>query len=237
LSAVNTSSDIVRNSMDICNGVIQMLSTSCKEMQRKYMDAGKDWNDSEYRQLGDIVNECDLSINKAIRELNSCLEALDKITVAVEEYESTNISENLPNTTNNTSVIFYGTSSINGTYRLPIKNKVEGLRREMQVKEELLRLYPESEGYVIINEAPLRNEDGLRARDPITNEGRRIDFVINIDGRIIDMIEVTSQTADKTEQIDKEIRIRNAGGNYLRINDEYLVRIPDDVQTRIERRN
>ena len=57
------------------------------------------------------------------------------------------------------------------------------------------------------------------------------------DGKVVDSIEVTSKTADKTEQSAKEERIREAGGNYIRDNDGNLVEIPSYVQTHIERRD
>jgi hypothetical protein len=65
-----------------------MLSFSVGSMQSKYKSAGNDWNDSKYRQLGEIVNECSSSIKKTLNDLNRCLVALDKIVQTVTEYES-----------------------------------------------------------------------------------------------------------------------------------------------------
>lgn len=117
-----------------------------------------------------------------------------------------------------------------------LPNKEEGLRREAEVKEELERKYPESEGYEIVSEAYLRDSDGRIVRDPETGTARRIDFVVVKDGKVIDSIEVTSQTADKTEQTAKEKRIRESGGNYIRTADGSLAEFPENVQTRIERK-
>ena len=120
----------------------------------------------------------------------------------------------------------------------PIQNKIDGLRREKEVKSELIEKYPESEGYSIEEEAFLRDKDGKIAQDPVTGEGRRIDFVVvDKNGNVVDSIEVTSQTADKTDQSAKEQRIRENGGNYIKTSDGNLVKIPDDVQTKIERRD
>lgn len=55
-------------------------------------------------------------------------------------------------------------------------------------------------------------------------------------GKAVDSIEVTSITADKTEQSAKEERIRANGGNYIRDNNGNLIEIPSDIYTRIERR-
>ena len=120
-------------------------------------------------------------------------------------------------------------------YRI-LPNKEEGLRREAEVLDNLNKIYREEDGYKIISEAYLRDSEGKIIRDPVTNEARRIDYIIVKDGKVVDSIEVTSETADKTGQIAKENRIREAGGNYIKTADGSLVKIPDNVHTRIERR-
>lgn len=118
-----------------------------------------------------------------------------------------------------------------------IKNKDDGLAREKEVAGELEKKYPPEKGNQIVPEAYLRDKDGNIVKDPVTGEARRIDFVVVKDGKVVDSVEVTSKTADKTEQSAKEERIRGAGGNYIRDKDGNLVQIPSTVHTRIERRN
>lgn len=118
-----------------------------------------------------------------------------------------------------------------------LKNKEDGLRRETEVEKELKEKYPESEGYTIEKEVYLRDKDGNIVKDPVTGEARRIDFVVVKDGKVVDSIEVTSKTADKTEQSAKEDRIRENGGNYIKDSNGNLVEIPSDVKTHIERRD
>lgn len=121
--------------------------------------------------------------------------------------------------------------------REPIQNKKDGLRREKEVGEELKEKYPEEEGYKIESEMYLRDQDGNIVKDPETGEARRIDFVVTKNGKVVDSIEVTSKSADKTEQIAKEQRIRENGGNYIRDSEGALIEIPKNVNTRIERRD
>ena len=118
-----------------------------------------------------------------------------------------------------------------------IKNKEEGLAREKEVGEELKEKYPPEEGYQILQEVYLRDKDGNIVRDPVTGEARRVDFMVVKDGKVVESIEVTSKTADKTEQTAKEERIRANGGNYVKDKDGNLVEIPADVHTQIERRD
>lgn len=119
----------------------------------------------------------------------------------------------------------------------PIQNKRDGMAREREVYDELKEQYPEDEGYTILSEVYLRDKDGNIVKDPETGEARRIDFVVVKDGKVVDSVEVTSKTADKTEQSAKEKRIRDEGGNYVKDENGNLVEIPSDVQTRIERRD
>ncbi|MDR2492367.1 MAG: HINT domain-containing protein, partial [Coriobacteriales bacterium] len=118
-----------------------------------------------------------------------------------------------------------------------VENKAAGLRREAKVASELRSQYPESAGYRIQNEALLRDSSGRKVIDPATGSGRRIDFVVDRSGTIVDSIEVTSKTAPKAAQIAHEAIVRANGGNYVRMGDGTLLRIPDDLITRIIRRD
>lgn len=118
----------------------------------------------------------------------------------------------------------------------PIQNKIDGCRREEEVENDLKKQYPPEQGYSIKREQMLRDKDGKLAADPKTGICRRLDYVVFKDGKVIDMIEVTSPTASKIGQYAKEIRIREAGGNYVKGPNGELVRIPNNIQTRIERR-
>lgn len=116
-----------------------------------------------------------------------------------------------------------------------IPNKADGLRREESAQKQLNEKYPESEGYRVEGEKYLRDSSGKKVIDPETGTGRRIDFVVDKNGKIVDSIEVTSPTADKTAQMAKEMRIRQNGGNYVRMSDKSLVEIPSSLKTRILR--
>ena len=62
----------------------------------------------------------------------------------------------------------------------------------------------------VLREQYLRDNLGRIIKDPITNEARRIDMlVVDKWGKVIRSIEVTSQTADKVNQTQKELRILN----------------------------
>ena len=91
-------------------------------------------------------------------------------------------------------------------------NRISGAEREKVVDGELKDKYPDDH---IERECYLRDAEGHIVRDSETGEARRIDFAVIKDGEVIKPVEVTSETADKTAQLAKEDRIREAGGNYV----------------------
>ncbi len=95
-------------------------------------------------------------------------------------------------------------------------NRISGVAREGMVDGELAREYPAETGNRIERECYLRNAEGESVKDPVTGEARRIDFAVIKDGEVVKSVEVTSETADKTAQMAKEERIREAGGNYIK---------------------
>ena len=118
-----------------------------------------------------------------------------------------------------------------------VQNKLDGCRRENEVGKELEKKYPEKEGYKVLRERELCDRDGNPVVDEKTGSKRRIDFVVVKDGKVVDMVEVTSKDAPKREQLAKEYRIRDNGGNYIKDYDGKVCRIPDNVETRVERRD
>lgn len=118
-----------------------------------------------------------------------------------------------------------------------VQNKLDGCKREEAVYKELANAYPEKEKFQIKSEVYLRDKDGNIVKDSKTGEARRIDFAVFKDNKVVDMVEVTSKTAPKLEQISKEYRIRDAGGNYIKDDSGKLIKVPNNVETRIDRRN
>lgn len=93
------------------------------------------------------------------------------------------------------------------------KNKRDGAKREQATEDELKNQYPDAS---VQREQYLRDKDGNILKDPLTGEARRVDHVVIKDGKVIDMVETTSKSADKAAQIAKENRILDAGGGYVR---------------------
>ncbi|MCL1987754.1 MAG: hypothetical protein FWG64_07270 [Firmicutes bacterium] len=103
-----------------------------------------------------------------------------------------------------------------------------------EVENNLKEEYPETEGYQTQQNAYLLNENGNIVRDPVTYEAKQIDYVVaDSEGNIVDSVMAKSQAADNTTEFAKESRIREAGGNYIKLADDKLVEIPNDLLTRL----
>jgi len=92
MNGVNTDSRIIQEAIDICNRAIEILRATQKGMISKYTEAGENWNDSKYHKLGEIVGDCDSTINKALVELDDCIAPLMSLDASIQEYLSVNIS-------------------------------------------------------------------------------------------------------------------------------------------------
>jgi hypothetical protein len=113
------------------------------------------------------------------------------------------------------------------------ENAAAGRRRELREARSLQQANPNAS---VQREIYLRGADGKRLIDPLTGEARRVDIAVIKDGRVVDMVEVTSRTAPKADQIAKEHRIRELADAFIRdtITGELLS--INDVDTRLVRR-
>jgi hypothetical protein len=93
-----------------------------------------------------------------------------------------------------------------------ITNAIDRARREDTFNAQMRAKHPNT---TIQCQCYLRNAQGQSVKDPVTGERRRVDTAV-IDNGQAQTFEVTSPTADKAAQLDKETNILNAGGTYVR---------------------
>jgi RHS repeat-associated protein len=113
-------------------------------------------------------------------------------------------------------------------------NQKAGALREAAEKTDLEKAFP---GASVQGQRYLRDANGKIVKDPISGEGRRVDFGVIQDGKALDMVETTSKTANKNAQILKEQRIRQEGGTFIKNKNTRELIDVGDVPTRINRRN
>ena len=95
-----------------------------------------------------------------------------------------------------------------------IPNKVNGDAREAIALEHLKKQHPNA---TILKERYIRDASGKSVRDAFESRWR-LDFVVIEDGKVKGIYEVTSPTADKTAQLEKEMNIRRKakGGAHVK---------------------
>ena len=120
-----------------------------------------------------------------------------------------------------------------------VKNKMDGIAREEKVLEELLEKHMD-DGAKVIREAYLRDANGNIIKDAVEGTARRIDYVVSKGGKVIESIEVTSESASKTLQMAKESRILEEawknGGAFIKDQDTgMLIEFGKEISTMIRR--
>lgn len=118
---------------------------------------------------------------------------------------------------------------------LIVENKRAGVAREEKVLKTLSKKYKAKDGYDVIREAIIRDANGNPIIDTVTNQARRIDFVVTKGEKAIESVEVTSKTANKAAQIAKEARIRDTGKVFVKNSKGELVELAKDLVTDIWR--
>ncbi|MEI9903500.1 MAG: hypothetical protein WDN06_05600 [Asticcacaulis sp.] len=91
-------------------------------------------------------------------------------------------------------------------------NAADGVRRETTAVQAIAADNPSAS---VNTQTYLRDSSGNIAKDSVTGQGRRIDIAVAKNGSA-DTYEVTSSTATKAAQQQKEDRILQNGGTYVR---------------------
>ncbi len=113
-----------------------------------------------------------------------------------------------------------------------LANASDGAKRQTDVAADLAKANP---GARVQTERYLCDSNGKSVRDPVTNERRRVDVAVIQDGKA-KTYEATSQTAPKVFQMDKEQRIRDIGGTFIRDKETRAI-IPTEGKSELIRRD
>jgi hypothetical protein len=74
-----------------CQDIRTILGKSINAISNSYREAGSQWKDDKYRQLGVIVCDCVSVLHKSNDELGRCMEKLVDIQRILQEYQNTNL--------------------------------------------------------------------------------------------------------------------------------------------------
>jgi hypothetical protein len=91
MASASVGLDAIRNAQSVCQGAIQDLNNSSQKLSNRYQEAGLQWKDNKYEQLGVIINDCSRVLRSPTEELFECLNKLKEIETVLLEYESVNL--------------------------------------------------------------------------------------------------------------------------------------------------
>lgn len=72
---------------------ITSVETTRTAVRNKYQQLGGVWKDRKYKELGDIVQECNKALNDVLKVLSSGEKFVVSLAKSIQEYESTNFQE------------------------------------------------------------------------------------------------------------------------------------------------
>lgn len=91
MAGVSADIKTVQSGITICENSIRELERTAETLKSKYAEAGREFRDDKYRQLGNIVNECCSAVKSPEKEMTKCLEKLRALLKQVEAYENSSI--------------------------------------------------------------------------------------------------------------------------------------------------
>jgi hypothetical protein len=88
---VSVGLEAIRKAQEICLGSVQDLNGSAARLKHRYQEAGQQWRDNKYTQLGEIIAECSNALHTPVDGLFECTNKLNEIEKVLLEYESVNL--------------------------------------------------------------------------------------------------------------------------------------------------
>jgi len=129
---------------------ISRLERAKQSLVNKYSSLKSVWSDSKHHELGVIINECSMAIEKARTIINECYQKLEQINIHVQEYESVNLDgAGVGNNSNQISRFSqnsfassdnYGTTTPIYGSGLPLASSIEKPHTLSRSKDELIEV-------------------------------------------------------------------------------------------------
>ena len=96
---------------------VNSIATTKNSLSQKYQQLGNGWNDKRYKELGDIVQECNKALNNIQKTLQQGEKFLSGLAKSIQEYESVNITEGNESDSSFIQRLRNGVSSLAGSER------------------------------------------------------------------------------------------------------------------------
>ena len=90
--SVSVEKEAIVGGKKCCSTSIEVQKSTIKCLKEQYSRAGSNgWNDSKYKALGALIMECCNSMTSSVKELEDCVDKLDRLARMIDKYESVNI--------------------------------------------------------------------------------------------------------------------------------------------------
>ena len=88
MAGVDVTRGAVQKAMSSCVTVSNELQTASRKLTEQYNSAGSGWKDAKYRELGEIISECNAAIKSPVSQLADCYKSLKELDAIIAEYEN-----------------------------------------------------------------------------------------------------------------------------------------------------
>lgn len=97
MAKVSVSEEAIASIMTVLQNARSGLEQAVIDLKRTYLQAGSDWSDKKYHQLGDIIEQASRSILVIGCHLGEAKERVKKLQQAIVEYINTGAAQSSPN--------------------------------------------------------------------------------------------------------------------------------------------
>jgi len=108
--------ELLQFAQNIKIAVNSVMATKNSIMQ-KYQQLGAGWNDKKYKELGDIVQECNKALNNVLKILQQSEKYVSALAKSLQEYENVNIAGEAESDNSFIQRLRNGVSSLAGNER------------------------------------------------------------------------------------------------------------------------
>ena len=88
MAYVDVTRSAVQKAMSSCVAAASELKKASSNLNKQYAAAGQGWKDSKYKELGQIVDECNAAMRDPVSKLGECHKTLSELDKILEAYES-----------------------------------------------------------------------------------------------------------------------------------------------------
>ena len=88
MAGVDVTRSAVQQAMSSCVAAANELQKATRNLNQQYAAAGSGWKDGKYKELGNIVAECNAAMKDPVAQLGDCYKTLSELDKILEAYES-----------------------------------------------------------------------------------------------------------------------------------------------------